>query len=44
MIEKRGSQWVLLSKSGGKVLGKHKTKKSAEKQERAIQAAKKQKK
>lgn len=40
MIKKRGSRWVLLSKSSGRVLGTHGTKKDAEKQERAIQLSK----
>ena len=40
VIEKQGSQYVLRSKTTGKVLGKHKTKAAAEKQERAVQAAK----
>jgi len=39
-IEKRGSEYVLLSKKTGKVLGKHKTRAEAEAQERAIEASK----
>lgn len=39
-IQKRGSGYVLKAKSTGKVLGKHATKASAERQERAIQASK----
>lgn len=37
-VQKRGNKWVLLSKKG-KVLGTHKTKKDALKQERAIWAS-----
>ena len=40
VIAKQGGGYVLKSKSTGKVLGRHKTKAAAEKQERAIQAAK----
>jgi hypothetical protein len=40
VIEKHGGQYVLRSKTTGKVLGKHRTRAEAEKQERAIQAAK----
>jgi len=40
MIEKRGTKWVLLSKTTGRVLGTHPTKASAMKQERAIQISK----
>lgn len=39
MIVKEGTQYVVKSKSG-KVLGKHKTKAEAEKQLRAVEAAK----
>jgi len=35
IIKKEGNEWVLYSKKG-KVLGKHKTKKGAQKQEIAI--------
>lgn len=38
-IEKRNGKWVVLSENG-KLLGKHDTKKSAKKQLRAIEAAK----
>lgn len=38
MIEKRGTQWCLLTSDGSKVLGCHDTKDGAEAQERAIQA------
>jgi len=40
VIEKEGGKYVLKSKTTGKVLGKHASKAKAEKQERAIQAAK----
>ncbi len=40
VIEKQGGMYVLRSKTTGKVLGKHKTKAAAERQERAIQASK----
>jgi hypothetical protein len=40
VIRHRGSKWVLYSKGGGKVLGRHATKQDAERQERAIQARK----
>jgi hypothetical protein len=40
IIEKQGGKYVLRSKTTGKVLGKHETKASAQKQERAVQAAK----
>lgn len=39
VIEKRGDEWVVLSEKG-KVLGRHDTKKSAKRQLRAIEAAK----
>jgi phage-related protein (TIGR01555 family) len=39
-IEHRGSKWVVLSADGSKVLGTHDTKAEAEKQLRAIEAAK----
>lgn len=39
-IKKEGSQYVLRSKKTGKVLGKHKTKAEAIKQEQAIEIAK----
>lgn len=41
MIVKEGKQWVLRSKDGSKVLGRHPSKEAAEKQEWAIEAAKK---
>jgi len=44
MIKKQKSGYVLVSKTTGKVLGKHKTKKEAEKQERAINRSKHKKK
>jgi hypothetical protein len=40
VIEKQGGKYVLRSKTTGKVLGKHETKAGAQKQERAVQAAK----
>ena len=40
MIQKRHGKYVLKSKKTGKVLGRHASKAKAEKQERAIQAAK----
>jgi hypothetical protein len=40
VIERQGGKYVLKSKTTGKVLGKHRSKTRAEKQERAIQAAK----
>ena len=40
MIQKRHGKYVLKSKTTGKVLGRHPSKAKAEKQERAIQAAK----
>ncbi len=40
MIEKRGTKWVLLSQTTGRVLGTHPTKKAALRQERAIQISK----
>lgn len=39
-IRKRGDEWVVVSKKG-KILGRHKTKKSALNQLRAIEANKK---
>lgn len=42
-VRKRGKSFVLVSKKG-KVLGTHKSKKAAMKQERAIQASKRRKK
>lgn len=39
-IRKQGDKYVLKSKSGGKTLGTHSSKKKALSQERAIQAAK----
>lgn len=38
MIRKEGNVWVLYTSDGKRVLGKHKTKKEAQAQERAIQA------
>lgn len=40
MIRKKGKKYLLISKSTGKVLGRHSSRASAERQERAIQAAK----
>lgn len=40
MIRKEGSRWILYTKDGKRVLGRHRTKKEAEAQERAIQARK----
>ena len=40
MIRKRGSKWVLKSKSTGATLGTHRSKADAIAQERAIQIAK----
>ncbi len=40
MIQKREVGWVLLSRTTGRVLGRHKTKASALRQERAIQISK----
>lgn len=40
VIRKEGSEWVLYSHDGKKVLGRHKSKKKAQAQERAIQARK----
>ncbi len=40
IIEKQGGQYVLKSKTTGRILGKHRTKAEAERQERAIQASK----
>lgn len=40
MIKKRGDKWVLVSKTTGKVLGTHSTKKAAESQEAAINISK----
>ena len=39
MIVKQGKHWVLKSKTTGKTLGKHKSKASAVRQEKAIKAA-----
>lgn len=39
-IKKEGGKFVLRAKGSGKVLGKHSTKAGAERQERAILAAK----
>lgn len=40
MIKKRGSKYVLVSKSTGKTLGTHSSRASAARQERAIQISK----
>lgn len=40
VIVKKGNKWQLRSKDGKKLLGVHDTRKSAEKQERAVQANK----
>lgn len=40
MIRHVGNEWRLYSKSGGKLLGRHRTRKEAEEQERAIEDAK----
>ena len=40
MIQKRGKYWVLISKSTGRVLGKHSSRKDAERQEAAINISK----
>ena len=40
MIRKEGSRWILYTRDGKRVLGRHGTKKEAEAQERAIQARK----
>ncbi len=37
-VRKRGNKWVVISKSSGRVLGTHKTKKKAIKQLRAVYA------
>lgn len=37
-IRKQGSKWVLTTKGGGRVLGRHGTRAAAERQERAIEA------
>jgi hypothetical protein len=39
VIKKEGNKWVLYSKKG-KILGRHDTKKAAQKQEAAIQISK----
>ena len=39
-IEHRGSQWVVTTEDGSRVLGTHKTKESAEEQLRAVEASK----
>lgn len=41
MIRKEGAEWVLYTSDGKRVLGRHKTKKDALAQERAIQMRKK---
>lgn len=40
MIRKRGNDWVVLDRTGKKVLGTHSTKEQAEGQLRAIEANK----
>lgn len=40
VIRKEGSKWVLYSKDGNRVLGRHDTKKEAEAQETAINISK----
>lgn len=40
MIRKEGSKHVLRTKEGSRVLGRHDTRKEAERQERAVQASK----
>jgi hypothetical protein len=40
MIKRIGDLWILFDSDGRRVLGKHKTKKEAEKQESAINIAK----
>ncbi len=40
MIKKKGKFWLLLSRTTGRVLGTHPTKKAALRQERAIQISK----
>lgn len=44
MIRQQGSQYVLYSKDGNKVLGRHNSRAAAEKQERAIKASERKKK
>ena len=43
VIKKEGNKWVLYSKDGSKVLGRHDTKEDAKKQEAAIKINKKKK-
>ena len=40
-IKKRGNEWVVTSKDGKKVLGRHKTRAAALKQLAAVEASKK---
>ena len=40
MIRKEGSKWILYTKDGSRVLGRHRTKAEAEAQERAVRARK----
>ena len=40
VIEREGSEWVVKSEDGSKVLGRHKSKADAEAQLRAIEASK----
>ncbi len=44
MIRKQGSQYVLYTEDGSKVLGRHNSRAAAEKQEKAIKASGKKKK
>lgn len=44
MIKKKGSEYVVTTKSGKKVLGEHKSKKKAVKQLQAIEISKKERK
>lgn len=43
MIVKEGKQWVLRTKDGAKILGRHETREGAQQQEWAINAAKRAK-
>jgi hypothetical protein len=43
MIRKEGREYVLYTHNGSKILGRHKTKEEAVRQEQAIMIAKKQK-
>ena len=44
MIRKQGSQYVLYTKDGSRVLGRHNSRDAAEKQEKAIKASERKKK